>query len=332
MEDIDRLEERIKFKITLSKIDEEEKYIKDNKRIINIYRKIGLVACICLVITTGIVFAKDIIKIIFNNSTVAIDSAVENGYVQSEIMDYVYDKNIGIGVEKLVLDDLNLDIAYNIEIIKENVKMARFKDFTITNNNKKIVFRSEFKYAETQNELPLYTSLSWMNLPKKVNDITFSDSILFGLRPEYEKFNELFFDIKSIQIIYDNNTEEIIEGNWQFNIKINDKMTENSTIIYNMINNNEYIESCTATMSKTETIIELSSKARIPTEPEINLQSTIFLNSENAKYSSGYIDYNEKHMKIHFEDVGSFIENSDELELNLGFFNTTITLEKEHNN
>ena len=78
-------------------------------------------------------------------------------------MDYTYDKDIGIKVNSLILDDLNLDISFNFETKKENIKSIRFNDFVIINENEKIIYQSEFKSVKNDEELPLYNSLTWMN-------------------------------------------------------------------------------------------------------------------------------------------------------------------------
>lgn len=320
------LKNEVKFRIAMLKIDEEEK--NSMKKSIN--KKTIVAACAILALSTGGVFAKDIenyFRSLFNNSSKAIDVAVENGYIQKEEMDYSYDEDIGIKVDNLVLDDLNLDISFNFEIKEENVKSIRLNNFIITNDNEKIVYQSEFKTAETLEELPLYNSVNWINEPVKLTDTTFTDSILFGLRPEKEDFKELHFDIKSVDMVYTDDKREVIDGTWKFNVTINDEMRQNENVIYTLAESNEYIESCTATMSNTGTIIELTSKVKIPTDRFI--QDTISLSSNSATYEGGYIDFNEERMKMHFENVSNFIENDDILNLHLGFFDTTVVLTKE---
>lgn len=329
MKNNENIKNKFKFRIAISKIKEEDTNIM-NKKFNNIVKKgCGIAACL-IVISSGVVFAKDIknyFRSLFNNSSKAIDVAVENGYIQKGEKNYIYDKNIGIKVDNLVLDDLNLDISFNFEIKKENVKSIRLNNFIITNDNEKVVYQSEFKTAETIEELPLYNSVNWMNAPVKLTDTTFSDSILFGLRPEKEDFKELHFDIKSVDIVYTDNKREVIDGTWKFNVTINDEMRQSANVIYTLAESNEYIESCTATMSNTGTIIELTSKVKIPTDRFI--QDTISLSSNSATYEGGYIDFNEERMKIHFENVSNFIENADILNLHLGFFDTTVVLIKE---
>ena len=178
-------------------------------------------------------------------------------------MDYTYDKEIGIKVDNLVLDDLNLDISFNFETKKENIKSIRFNDFIITNDNDKVVFRSEFKSAETLDELPLYNSVNWANEPIKLTDTTFTDSILFGLRPEKENFKELYFDVKSVQITYIDDTREILDGTWKFDVTISNEMKNRTNITYTLLEENEYIKSATATLSPTGMFIELKLKEPI---------------------------------------------------------------------
>lgn len=330
MEDNNIIKEKVISKISMYKFKEENIAIKKQKKYK--YMKYGMVACICLMFSTGIAFSKEIesyIKKIFNNSTKSIDVAVENGYIQEENMDYIYDKDIGIKVDNLILDDLNLDIAFKFETKKENVKSIRLKDFVITNDNEKVVFQSEFKGVETLEELPIYNSVTWINEPIKLTEKTFLDSILFGLKPESEKFKKLYFNVKSLDLIYINGTQEVIVGEWNFMVPIDEEMRESTITVYEMSEPNEYIESCKATMSNTKTIIELSSKVTIPTENNISLLKSISLISNDKIYEDFWLDYNDKNMKIYFDNVGKIIENSNKLELYLKFFDTRVILVKK---
>ena len=334
MED-NKLKEELEYMIAISKMREESDItMKKNKVNIMIKRGIGFVACFAIIFS-GIVYAKDIenyFKKIFNNSTEAIDKAVENGYVQQENMDYTYDKDIGIKVDSLILDDLNLDISFNFETKKENIKSIHFDDFIITNDNDKVVFSRKFISADNPDELPIYNSVNWGNEQIKLNNTTYSDSILFGLRPEKEEFKELYFDVKSIQIIYYDDTKETIEGNWKFNVKISDEMRRKTANIYNISENNEYIENCTVTISNTGTIVELNSKVEIPDITYeiygVAIMDLIHLKDNEKTYEPCSVEHNENYMKIVFEDVGNFIVNSDALELHLDWFNTIIKLNK----
>lgn len=325
--------DRTKLKIAISKFEDEEKAM--NKKVnLKIKKGIGIAACFAIIFS-GIVYAKDIenyFKKIFNNSTESIDKAVENGYIQQENMDYTYDKDIGIKVDSLILDDLNLDISFNFETKKENIKSIRFKDFIITNDNNKVIYQSEFKYAETLDELPLYNSVTWVNEPTKVSDTIFMDSILFGLRPEKEDFKELFFNINALDIVNTDDTREIIEGNWKFDVKINDEMRKSTNIIYNMVGNNEYITSCTGTLSPTGMIVKLNFTPVVKLEElTVDIVKTLYLKNDDNKYLPEYMerDFDNNGIILHYNNIGTFSDNIDILELNFELYETTISLKKK---
>ncbi len=342
--------ERTKLKIAISKIEEEEKAMSKNNNL-KIKKGIGIAACF-VILFSSIVYAKDIenyFKKIFNNSTEAIDKAVENGYVQQENMEYTYDKNIGIKVDNLVLDDLNLDISFNFETEKENVKSIRLKDFNITNDNNKVVFRSEFKSSETIDELPIYNSVNWGNEPIKLADTTFLDSILFGLKPEREDFKELYFDVKSLQLTYMDDSREIVDGNWKFDVAINDEMRKNNkNITYILLEENEYVKSATAILSPTGMFIDLKlkepvdydnmfEKARLGEISNDEMYNFILKCNNKAfmpglktggieKNSDGVID-----ATVEYENISSLNEKFDEFEIYIVSFNTTIKFIKDKN-
>lgn len=332
-----KLKEELEYMIAISKMRKESDITMKNKKNIMIKRGIGIVACFA-VIFSGIVYAKDIenyFKKIFNNSTEAIDKAIENNYVQEENMNYTYDKDIGIKVDSLVLDDLNLDISFNFEIKKDNIKSIRFKDFIITNDNDKVIFRSEFKYAETIDELPLYNSLTWINKPIKLTDTTYADSILFGLRPKKEDFQKLYFDIKSVQIIYIDDTQEIIDGSWKFDLEISEEMRTNTNITYTLLEKNEYVESAIATLSPTGMIVELNlcspfDSVRYIEENMKTLDDTglFYLKYNNEFLLPSYIDAGDMKYTIHYDGIGAFFYNINELEIYLKPFDSMIHLNK----
>lgn len=330
----EKILENVKLKISISNFDEEEniEMKKSNRNIL----KMTSVACLCLLLTTGLVFAKDINEFVirkFSNSNKAIDAAVENGYIQQERMEYVYDNDIGIKVDSLVLDDLNLNISFNFESKKDDIKSIRFDNFSITNDNNKVVFRSKFEYSETLEELPLYNFLNWGNESIKLSETTFEDSILLGLRPESEDFTELYFDVKSLQLTYMDDSKEILEGAWNFKVTIKDEMRKSSNTIYNMSEKNETLESCILKISNTGAILEFKTKEKISMstyeKESAFLGDLIYLSSNEKKYKPSWMEYNEDGMKIYFEEIGTFIENSDTLDFHLDFLDTVITLVKE---
>lgn len=345
-----KLKEELEYMIAISKMRKESDITMKNKRNIMIKKGIGIAACFAILFS-GIVYAKDIenyFKKIFNNSTEAIDRAVESGYVQQENMDYTYDKDIGIKVDSLILDDLNLDISFNFETKKENIKSIRFNDFIITNDNNKVVYQSKFKPVENIDNVPLYNSVTWMNEPIKVTDTVFTDSILIGLRAEKEDFKELYFDVKSLQLIYMDDTEEIIDGTWHFNVVISDEMKNSTNITYTLLEENEYVKSATAILSPTGMFLDLKLKEPIDYDSmfekarsgEIteNEMYNFILKYKNktfipglktggvARNSDGTID-----TTVEYENISSFNEKFDEFEVYIVSFDSTITFVREEN-
>lgn len=338
MEDNNIIKEKVISKISIYKFKEENIAIKKPKNYK--YMKYGMVACICLMFSTGIVFSKEIesyIKKIFNNSTKAIDVAVENGYIQEENVDYIYDKDIGIKVDNLIVDDLNLDIAFNFETKNENVKSIRLKDFVITNDNEKVVFQSGFKGVEKLEEIPIYNSVTWANEPIKLTDTTFRDSILFGLRPESEEFKELYFDIKSLDLVYENGTQETIDGDWKLMVSIDEKMRVNTNIIYTLLEENKYVENAVATLSPTGVNIKLTLKESFDAAQYImdNLDilndiAVFYLKYNNELISPSNTEVSNNLMNeyiLRFDSVSIFDE-LNEIELYLIPFDSSITLIK----
>lgn len=338
----DEIMKKLKLKIAISKMKEESE-IAMNRRKILMSKRIGMVACACIMLITGIVYAKDIenyFKNLFNNSNEAIDVAVENGYVQKEEMDFAYDNDIGVKVDSLVLDDLNLDVSFKFEIKQENVKSIRLNNFIITNDNEKVVYRSEFQYAETLDELPLYNSVSWINEPVKLTDTTFTDSILFGLRPEKEDFQKLYFDVKSVDIIYEDDRKEVIDGEWKFNVTINDEMRKSTNVVYTLAESNEYVESCTGTLSATG--LEVEFNLRISLDPmqyvmdnfeNINDTGLFYLKNNSALNAATNIELNNTYTQytMRYDTIGIFSDNPKSIEIYLEPFDYTIVLIKEEN-
>lgn len=324
MNDFDKLEKDIKLKIAISEIDDENNERINVKRIV-VWQRVAVVACICLFLTTGFTFGKNIeeyLKNIFINSTESIDKAVENGYVQTEEMEYTYDKNIGVKVDSLILDDLNLDVSFCFNVKDENLKSIRFEDFEITTETGKVVYKSELEYANTVEEIPIYNSVNLWNAPEKVTDTIYKDSILLGLKLDRENFKELYFDISSIQKEYNDGKKETVYGSWNFNVIIDDKMIQNTSQKYILNSKNKYVENATAILAPSGMIINVkfSNIINIDNFSMEDLQSIYLKNGEKA-YNVEYIeeDIINNIMILHYNNISNITDNGDELILDFEF-------------
>lgn len=121
MENNKKLKEQIKLKIAISEIEDEEKDVM-NKKNFGIANKIAAVVCLCL-LTSGIVFAKDIQKYIINKFKLGngIQTAIENGYIAETNNDYISCNTHVVNSEnKELLNDINLEIKINNYLIDDS--------------------------------------------------------------------------------------------------------------------------------------------------------------------------------------------------------------------
>lgn len=260
MENNDRLKRAVKTKIAISQFKEENMAMKINKKYII---KTISVACACLILTSGIVFAKDIeriVKNLFSNSTEAIEQAVENGYVQEVTQNFVYDKEIGVKVDNLVLDDMSLNVSFKFESIRENLEYIRLNKFIILTDTGEKIFDNDQQYVTDINDVYTASSMTWSNMPQKVAENVFSDSILFTMGERSREKNELYFRIESLDIVYKDGSEEELEGKWDIDIKITEKMKNNQTVEYKFLGSNEYLEDAKALLYPTGLELELNLK------------------------------------------------------------------------
>lgn len=244
---------KLKLKISIAKISNEKSKI----RYVN--KKVVIAACAFLVLTTGLVFSKEIetiTKRLFTNTTKAIDLAVENGYVQNVDMNFVEDKDIGIKVDNIILDEISLDISFCYKVKDSNIKEMRISKYNITTGDGKPINSTEGKYEE----IPLANSINWGDHTQiKTSDTTFSDSVLFTLRDLNYNLDKINIEIYEVKLIYDDVIEEV-QGKWNFNIEISESMKKSSKVEFKMKGTNDKVEDCIGTLSPTGLSIELKLK------------------------------------------------------------------------
>lgn len=336
----EKLKNEIKAKIAISKFYEEDMAMKNNK---NYFVKIAVSVCACLILTTGIVFAKDIeniIRKIFKNTSPAIEQAVDQGYIQSIENDFVYDKDIGIKVDNIVLDDLNLNVSIKFENKNKNIASIRFNKFILSTDTNEIIYDSNQQYVTDIKDVYTATYINWKEQPEKLEDNIFADSILFTLGERSKEKKELIFKIQSLDITYDDNTKEELYGEWNFNLKITEKMRKNQTIKYVLQEENEHIESCTGTLSATG--LEATFNLKNPLNPmDYHLKNSGNIKGPGLffiKNVSGYtfpndiknLDTDYKKYVMKYDSISIFPEIPETIEIYLEPYDYTIVLEKSN--
>lgn len=277
------------------------------KNIINNLKKIAIYIISIGVVTSGVAIADGLINSrdnLFTNTTEAIDAAVENGYIQSVDMNYVYDNDIGIKVNHLVLDDKTADITFEYKGDRTYSNVMLDECILKTNNSKNIekmhinVFRREKE-------------------SRKIGENTFYESILYNLDDKYNNFDKIYFEIKSI-IVKDDNVYKTIHGKWEFEIELNEKMLNRSTEVYS-VTENELIENISAELTELTFSIDITFREMIDSNIISEKQGIILKDKSGKEYRYRNISLGNqdvKRGKVYVEyDIGKFQENLEELEI-----------------
>ena len=243
--------------IETSKAIDEALYKKKKHSSFNI-SKIAAIVLLCFTMTTGLIFAKDIINFfseIFDLKSTNIDNsgivdAIANkNYIQNVDMNYIpIDDNYSIKVDYLMLDDLNLYLVFNLHSnkkIDENYRIS-ITDLKLTDQDGNVIYDgSNYMFQEVNNIL---CCEGYYKLDVKNNSLRELFYLLTNGINNLEKLNILISNI----VLYDkdNIDKKInIEKNIKFSITIIDKFIDNNII--HLYSTNEYenfkIEKCIIT-------------------------------------------------------------------------------------
>lgn len=175
----EKILEKLKLKIAISEIKKEYNIAKKKKFI---SKKIAMAACACLILTTGVVFSKeieDIVKYWFGLNE-SVNKAAENGYVEeidsnsveSEVVlenqeegIVINDIDVSLKLDEFVMDDLVLSTNMTFQFderIKEvfdldKVQHISIRDLIILDEENKILYctasEPEFKILKEKYNL-----------------------------------------------------------------------------------------------------------------------------------------------------------------------------------
>lgn len=289
---------------------------KKQRNSFNIMKKVAMIIISFGIISTSIVFADDIINFItsiFTNSTEAIDSAVENGYVQNINMDYIYDNDIGVKVDALVLDDTNLDISfiYNYQG-KEQIDSLQLYEYTIKDEDENILY--EFNNELKSNFVyPIYVSR--YNETVLIENDIYKDSIVYTSK-HFPNIKKLKLGIKKFKVIHNDNSN-IISGNWNIEINLDNKITSSNSEFYSVCDN-EYLNNSKIELTETALKIKLGFKTKLD-EQIFNDRENIILRDSNDKcyyYKFSDMKYIDNVSELYLEyDIGKYFSNIEELKL-----------------
>lgn len=254
-------------------------YSEQNKKTFQkfYFLKMAMTACACLIVTTSIVFAKDIVDFIQNffGNNIGMDTAIENGYIDSPSTDYMESNGTKIKINRYLMDNynLNLDLSVKLEETIQSNKILKmnFTDMIITDNNNNILFcqnknvfdeycnthNLDYKWEETNNSY-INSGSNYYIKSNENNEINFIYNIYAQHFPKSKTINIKFNEI----ILSENEDIEkdtiTIKGNWDFEINVPDKFYEREEISYKVIKcSNDKMKITKAIVSETCTKFEL---------------------------------------------------------------------------
>ena len=214
--------------------------------------KIISVACTCLIITTSIVFAKDIRNFIRNffNTNKGIDTAIENGYIfEPDIK--IDSANIEVKMENLLMDDYNLNFTLNLKFNENinaiDIQKIELPDMIIVDEENRILFCSNketfdnyckkhslnYEYINF-NDKYFNSGINWYIKSKDKNQNSLT--VICNLYGEnYPRSKKLSVNFNTMNLFNTENSENSnirIDGMWNLEINIPEEFYNRNVLLY----------------------------------------------------------------------------------------------------
>lgn len=335
MKNKEEILKELKEKIAISNLLEEEEMKKELKTIDII--KPMVAASVMIISLSGMVFAKDISKHIYNKyfTGKGIEKAVNEGYIQNTEMEEQYseakihneetgqiieDNETSVKVSELIMDDFTLSMTFDVTlsdkikdvITAQEVMEMNFPDIVVYDENNIVlntVYDDDLKqFIEENNITPKDVIGSGVNMfvsEKNGNTVKVIYNFYTGGESVYPKSKELHVNIDRIKISKNETVmgdEEIsIKGNWNFKVDVPEKMYNRQNIIYKQKSTtNQDFNVQSAVVYNTGMEIKMKFKAEKQTSPKDIGES---LSKELEFYNS--LDENDELKTI---DILNYIE------------------------
>lgn len=293
---------------------------KEKEHIYEKFQKAAIFIISFTILTTGVVFAKDIVNFItnlFTNSTKAIDIAVENGYVQNVDMDFILDNDIGIKLNQLIMDNRNLDIAFEYYSNKEDISNLEIKEYIIKDEQDNII------HYNLENSNKISESKNISSSCRRSNDVIsdnkhFYESFLITADENMPNSKKIIIEIKSFTLTNSNsNLKEVVEGNWEFSHVLSENIINYTSETYS-VSNSEYISNISTILTETSLAINIELNTSLNEFILSDIDSTILKNSTGKEFicrtKESYIKNDIGYINLKF-DISKYNENIDKLNL-----------------
>lgn len=257
--------------------------------------KVLATSCACIVITTSLVYAKDISNFVQNffNHNKGMDTAIQNGYIDEPDMEYVGSKEVKtnntvieaidteIKVKNMLMDDYNLSFTFSLKI-DENIDISKIKNVSfpnmlITDENNKIIYcenKDTFdKYCKDNSLNYEYLKFNENYINNETNYYVKSISqeehridIVYNFNASvypYPKSKKMIIDITQIDMSETENSEKneiSLKGDWNMKFDVAEKFYNRQSLVYTVTKcSDESIDVTEATLSETGMTFEFTS-------------------------------------------------------------------------
>ena len=247
--------EKVKMKIAISNVKEEDIVMNKNK--FNLGKSIGIAACIALSMT-GVVFATtQIINKFGANSSDGIQTAINNKYYSDVNTEYKEANGISTSIESFLIDnnnfDMNINIKfndnYNLQEMLSNDGKIDIMDLKVVNEkNEKVFATRELEseemtslYKTEQEAREHYDSYkgAYSETSQKINDNEIKFYLTATGNPvEFPISQKLKVTFNKIRNRYWENGEEkyiIYKGEWSYEIDVPSKMAKSNIVQYKLV-------------------------------------------------------------------------------------------------
>lgn len=264
-------------------LDDKKERKNRNRLIFNTIKILATVSA-CFIVTTGVVFAKDVYNFINNffSNNKGMDNAIEQGYIDMPNMEYVEFNGTEIKINKALMDDYNLSLEFNInlnkEIKAENINDIYFPDMIITDENKNILYCEDQmvfeEYCKSNNLEHKWTQHnenyinSGSNKFIKANNGETINLVYNLYASNYPRSKKILIHLNKILCSYEDK-DIMIKGNWKIEYEVPERFYNREQMIYTVKNCSSdkiKVDEVIVTETTTKMVIQTDEKPYLPYE------------------------------------------------------------------
>lgn len=232
---------------------------RNNNRIFDKIKRLISILVALAFLSTGAVFAKDIIhyiKSFFTNTNEGIETAANNGYIQNINDDFITSNGLSAKIDNIIIDDNNLDISFIYKYIDEDVDSINFSDVLIKDENDNVLYYISDDYNTQYSNENSRRFLTRTNSVENLTNGIYRESLLINtIDNVFPKSTKLKISVKKAYLLL-NNTTKKLTGLWEFNIDLSNKFINRDNYNYTL-SSNLYVTDYTAELTDTSLNIKL---------------------------------------------------------------------------